>query len=499
VGHLLEAARQASDTRDLSGAEGYYQQAIELIDAGLPDPHRRIEAACGLGEAQRDQSNPLFRETLLEATHAALAVGRLDLAAVAAIANFRGTTSAVNEVDSERVEALELALAAYDGRRDAAAALLAATLVAENNYDPGVAIERRLELTDRCIAIARELAEPRTLNEVVIRTARMHLLPERAEAGVALVTEALSLADEIGDPTLKAISRVFANVSYSVVGDLTRSERCITEGVEIARSDCPPFILALCQANAVQYLLYRGGLAEASSANDELLGTYQQIGIIDGEQWWAATAMSVAFVQGTFGDAADPAGEFADRYPTASAWRCTHALALADAGRLDEAREVIERHALNHPERFPVDEFLTSAWGYVGLLALLLDDAALGAAAESMLRSCEHLWICVQIFNLGPVTWTLAAAVAGQGRYDEAEVLFSRADAALAERGLALHRNVVALYRATGLSRSDSPAHRQRARELARAGAEYSRQAGLDRLQQRFDNVLGSIPDPSGI
>lgn len=496
VGHLLDAAGQASDSRDLPGAESYYLQAIEMIDTGHPDPQRRLEATCGLGEAQRDQSNPAFRQTLLEATHAALALGRLDLAARAAIANFRGTTSAVNEVDRERIEALGLTLDAFERERSSDVAVLAATLVAEINYDPDASMEYRLELTDLSIDIARELGDPRIITEVIIRTARMHLLPERAAAGVSLVTEALRLADQVGDPTIRAISRVFAHVSYSIMGDLERAERCIAEGVGIAQADCPPFVLALCRANAVQYLAYHGQLAEAVATNDELLGFYQQIGVPDGEQWWGATAMTIALLQGTAGDFADPAGEFADRYPTASAWRCTHALALAEGGRLDESRDVIERHALNRPERFLVDEFIASSWGYLGLLALRLDDPRLGAAAEALLGPYERLWVCVQIYNWGPITGMLAAAVAAQGRFDEADALFSRTDDLLAQRGLTLHRNLLALDRATALSRSDSPTHRELARDLAAAGADQSRQFGLDRLGQRFDNLLGSIPGP---
>lgn len=494
VGHLLDAAGQASDSRDLPGAESYYRQAIELIDSGLPDPQRRLEATCGLGEAQRDQSNPAFRQTLLEATHAALALGRLDLAARAAIANFRGTTSAVNEVDHERVEALQLTLEAHGRERTSDVSVLAATLVAEINYDPGASIEHRLELTDRSIDIARELGDPRILTEVIIRTARMCLLPERVESGVSLMREALTMADQVGDPTIRAISRVFAHAGYSSIGDFERAERYISEGIGIAQTDCPPFILALCRANAVQYLSYRGQLDEAMTVNNELLGLYRQIGIPDGEQWWGATATTIALLQGTVGDLADPAGEFADRYPTASSWRCAHALALAEGGRLDEARDVVERYALDRPERFLIDELIASAWGYVGLLALRLDDPRLGAAAEALLRPYEHLWVCVQIYNWGPITAMLAAAVAAQGRFDEADALFSRTDDLLAQRGLTLHRNLIALYRVTALSRSDSPSHRELARDLAAAAADHSRRLGLDRMAQRFDDLLGSIP-----
>jgi class 3 adenylate cyclase/tetratricopeptide (TPR) repeat protein len=494
VTHLLGAAVHASKSNDLAGAESYYRQAIELIDTGQPDPLRRIEASCGLGEAQRDQSDPTYRETLLGATRAALSLGRLDLAARAVIANFRGVTSSINEVDAERVEVLELVLAAHEGRRTAEVALLGATLVAETQFDYSVPLERRWELTNRSIDIAREHRDPRVLVEVINRTSRMQLLPEHAHTGHALVIEALGLADMIGDPALAARTRVFAHVSCSILGDLARAERFVNEAVEIARTDCPPFLDALCRANSVQYLLYHGQIAEATSTNNELLAFYQQISLADGEQWWAATALGIALLQGAIADTADPAGQFADRYPTAMAWRGTHAWALAEAGRLDEAREVIDRYGLDHPERFPIDEFILSAWAYIAMLALLLDDPALGAAAENLFRPYRNLWINLQIFTNGPVVWMLAFAVAAQRRYDEAEELFERSDEMFAEQGLGLHRNLQLFYRSLALSRSDLTAHRRRARELARRGVAATALPELDRLRHRFELLLESLP-----
>jgi tetratricopeptide (TPR) repeat protein len=237
-----------------------------------------------------------------------------------------------------------------------------------------------------------------------------------------------------------------------------------------------------------------GPIAEAISANNELLGFYQQISLPDGEQWWAATAMGIAFLQGTIADTADPSGAFAERYPNAKAWRGTHAWALAEAGRLDEARAVIDRHGLDHPERFPTDEFITASWAYVAFLALLVDAPDLGAATEHLLRPYEHLWINLQIFTVGPVAWLLAIAVAAQGRYAEAEELFDRSDRLLAERGLDLHRNLHLLYHAVALSRSATADHRLRARELARLGVAATARPELDRLRQRFEQLLASLP-----
>jgi class 3 adenylate cyclase len=493
VTHLLEAAGQSLAARDLASAESYFQQAIDQIDAGRPDPVRRVEAACGLGEAQRDQSNPAFRETLLDATRAALALDRPDLAAKAAIANFRGVSSVINDVDRERVEALELTLAAHEGQRTAEVALLGATLSGEIHYDVDIPFERRMQFADDAIEIARELADPRVLAEVILRAARTTLVPQRVEAMMPLIIEVVALADEVGDPTLAALARIFENVTCLVRGDIARGKQTIEMAVEMSQRDCPPLIHALAWANQVQYLIYDGDLDAAAASADQMLTFSLQIGVADAEQWWGAIAMAIAYLRGTYGDLADAAGEFAGRYDTAVSWHGSHAWTLIEAGRPDEAREIVERYALDRPERFPVDDFAISTLGYVAFVAMLLERSAMGAAIETELRPYEDLWMSIEVYCFGPVTWPLAAAVSAQRRFEEADELFARTDRLLEERGLRLARNMMRRDWVLTLSRSDSPAHLAQARTLAELGAATAAQDGHDRLTQTFQELRASL------
>jgi class 3 adenylate cyclase/tetratricopeptide (TPR) repeat protein/DNA polymerase III delta prime subunit len=492
VAHLLGAAAQASAARDIAGAEGFYRQAIDLIDAGEPDPHRRAEASCGLGEAQRDLGNPEFRETLLATTRSALRLGRTDLAARAAIANFRGTTSVINAVDAERVEALEAVLATYGDARTAEVARLGATLAEETTYDPSVSAERRLALADRSIEIARELGDPAVLADVLLRAARTRLVPDRAASAPPVMAEAVALADEVGDPFLAAMTRIFANAACLGVGDIAGARRYMLEGRELARTDCPPAVVAATLANCVQYHLYDGELEEATALNDRFLAQALEMGMVDAEQWWAANTLAITYVQGTAGDLADAAGDFADRYPDAAAWRCTHAFLLTEAGRLDEARDVVDRYDLRRPERFPVNDFSLLSQTYLGYVALGTGDRELGRATEAVLRPHAELWANVDIFTNGPISVMLAGAVGAQGRYDEADELYARADALLDERGLQLVRNPTAWYRATSLLQSDEAEHHERAEAVIREAVARTSAAGLDRLTARLEALSGS-------
>jgi class 3 adenylate cyclase len=493
VVHLLGAAAQASAARDIAGAEGFYRQVIELIDTGEPDPDHRIEALCGWGEAQRDLGNPEFRETLLEATRSGLALGRNDLAARAAIANFRGTSSVINDVDAERVEVLEAVLASYGDARSAEVALVGATLAEETTYDHSVSAERRLALADRSIEIARELDDPGVLADVLLRAARTQLVPDRAANAAPLMAEAVALADQVGDPFLAVMTRIFANAACLGVGDIATARRYIADGLELARTDGPPTALAASMANWIQYLLYDGELEEAAALNERFLALATEIGMVDAEQWWAANALAIEYARGAAGDLADAAGEFSDRYREAAAWRCLHATLLTQAGRLDEARDVVERFGLRRPEEFPVDDFTLLAQSYLGYVALVLEDAELGRAAEAVLRPHQDLWANVDIFTNGPITAMLGAAVGAQGRHDEAETLFAHADALLAERGLHPVRNPVSWYRALNLVRSADPAHRDRARAVIGETVERASAAGLDRMVAHVEALAASL------
>lgn len=495
VAHLLSAASQASAARDIAGAESFYRQALELLDTGHPDPERRTEAMCGLGEAQRDLGNPVFRETLLEATRSALALGRRDLAARAALGNFRGTSSVINDVDVERVAALRDVLATYGDARTAEVARLGATLAEETSYDHTVSAEDRLELADRSIEIARALGDPAVLADVLLRAARTQLVPDRAATAPPLMAEAVALADEVGDPVLAVMTRIFANAACLGVGDIARARRYMSDGLELARTDCPPTALAATMANTVQFHLYDGRLDDAAALNDQFLTLATEIGMVDAEQWWAALALSIQYLQGGVGDLADAAGEFADRYGESAAWQCSHAFVLAEAGRLDEARQVVDAHCLRTPEAFPVDDFTLLAQSYLGYVALLTGDDELGRATEAVLRPHQALWANVDIFTNGPIVAMLAGAVAAQRRYDEADALFVRADALLHERGLELHRNPMASYRAMNLLRSPDPGLQDRAATVIRDAIGRTTAAGLDRLTAQFEALAAALTE----
>ena len=91
---------------------------------------------------------PLFRETLLGASHQAVDIGDTKRLVIAALANNRGWYSAGGVLDADRIEVLEMALDRMStGDRDRP--LVLATLCSELAI--GTPLERRRALADEAL------------------------------------------------------------------------------------------------------------------------------------------------------------------------------------------------------------------------------------------------------------------------------------------------------------------------------------------------------------
>ena len=105
--------------------------------SGRIEDAERCRALIGLGEAQQLTGDPAYRTTLLHAAQIASSLGDADLAAAAALANTRGFTSLIGDLDDERDEAIERALELDDradtGRRAQLVALQSQELLYEHD------------------------------------------------------------------------------------------------------------------------------------------------------------------------------------------------------------------------------------------------------------------------------------------------------------------------------------------------------------------------------
>src|SRR4029077_7547141 len=106
--YAVRAGQRALGSLAPAEAAKLFADAIELV--GDVDTPERCEALIGLGEAQRQSGDAVYRETMLDASRIASELRDPELAARAALGNNRGFASVSGEVDRERIAAIERAL-----------------------------------------------------------------------------------------------------------------------------------------------------------------------------------------------------------------------------------------------------------------------------------------------------------------------------------------------------------------------------------------------------
>ncbi len=108
----VRAARRAGDQLAHDAAAALFANGLELIRTTDASERAVAELLTELGGAQHRAGDPAARQTLLDAGHLAHRIGAIDLLVESVLLNAR--VAAVLDVDEERVELLELALAAID-------------------------------------------------------------------------------------------------------------------------------------------------------------------------------------------------------------------------------------------------------------------------------------------------------------------------------------------------------------------------------------------------
>jgi class 3 adenylate cyclase/tetratricopeptide (TPR) repeat protein len=463
VRYGVAAAEQALQARALGDAEARFHQVLGLLDepATLDTPER-IAALCGLGEAQRDQGNPEFRTTLLDAGRLAQASGNVPLLVQATLANSRGLPSVIGAVDADRVAITEAALESVGPQPTAQRARLLAHLAAELCFAGDD--RRRIALSDEAEGIARGLGDLNLLAWVLNRTGYAAFAPDRVERLVARAEEATRLSDAAGDPAQRVLSRYYWSGALLTAGDIP-AFRQVTETMLAVSSDAAPTLQWFAQIAQARLALLDGRFDDAQRINDDALRQAQDLEEADGASWWGTIAIVLALWRGDIAAVVDSIGDFASQYPVHTGWWVGHALSLAMVGRAQEAHDVLTRRSpdpdelINNPFPFMVISGLASA-------SISLDDAQLAARIAATLRPYRGYWAHVYSSVAGPVTFFLALCAAATGDLDESVVLYEDCDQVLI--GFGCH-GLLPWYRlsyANALRRRGSEHDRRRAMRL---------------------------------
>jgi class 3 adenylate cyclase/tetratricopeptide (TPR) repeat protein len=464
----------------------WYRHALELLlTYPNDDEASHIDILIRLGDAERRAGSIDFHEHLIDAGERARKLGDSERLARAALADNRGMYSRPGSIDVERVKILEAALDAVGAADSARRALLLATLSSElwlGDHD------RRMTLSNEALAIARRIADERLLAEVLYRRCLTIAEPGTLFERLDLTAELLELTDRLGDSSWRCLASAERGRAAIESGDIDeglyhaqRQRRLAGEsGNAYARHVAAwsePWPHALAGA-------YDEAERAAAQAFTESMSSRQP----DAVAIYGYVLSLIRCEQGRVDEILEAVAQVPASGEALASHQALLAYLLGEAGRLDDAREVIARAAL---EDFPLP--LDAIW-LTGTV-LWADACARVGDAEGAATLLERLlpWKDQVAFTglavHGAVAGTAGLLAAMLDRPD-AEDLFAHAERAHVRlRAPVLVAHTRLDWGAWLLKSRDAPRGRRLVQQARNAAAAFTAKALLARCDEVLDNA----------
>jgi DNA-binding CsgD family transcriptional regulator len=480
--HALEllAWEQATDLFERALA------ALELVER--PDQQQRCQLLLDLGEARMAASEvPAARAAYQQAGELARRIGWAELLAQAGLG--LGLEFTVGIVDPVEVRLLEEALVDLGGADSPLRARVLARLARALLFTPQV--ERRRALSEQAVALARRLGDPATLAAVLYDRHLAVWGPDRTEGAgerLAIATEVVTLASRIGDRAMALRGRVLRRADLLELGDmagfdadLAAAERTAEELRQVRYRWQLPLAHATRASLAGRFAeaeeLVAQGLAIGRRAGDQAAGVFH-----------TTVITTLRLMQGRFGETVEVVQDLAARFPAAVVFQTSLAAALAEAGRVEEARTEVQRLTAGDMAVVPRDFTWSLCLAALALACHHLDDATRGGRLYELLEPYADRNIAtgrVGTHCLGPASYFLGLLDLTLGRPERAIGRFEQA-AALAGRMGAYP--MIARCRegqARALLALDRPGDRQQAAALLEEVVATAEALGIQGLGER--------------
>jgi class 3 adenylate cyclase/tetratricopeptide (TPR) repeat protein len=422
VAYMRAAGEHALDELAPSEALRWFEQALELLgDRG--QPRDRCELLLGLGQAQRQLGDPVFRDTLLEAAALASDLGDAELAGAAALANSRGQVSAFGQVDLDRLRTLERAIELDDSPSRERCASLISLRALELQNDPDH--ERRRELAERALTLAYQAGEPRTLAQVLKNCSFALWSPDTLDSRRSLSDELLSVAKTLRDPSLQFWAYAVALHVSVEAGDLDRAQAARERAEWIAQELGQASLRWFSTVYAAGWAFMRGELADGERLAEQALALGTEAGEPDAAMVYGAQLGGLRYYQGRADEMMEMMEAGVAANPGISAWRSALASMYCWAGRTDEGATVVREAARDRFAHVPWDNYRMNA------LALYADAASQAGVVDAarVLYELIEPWpdqlIWNQVLCYGHVSMYLGMLAATLGRHEVSERHFA--------------------------------------------------------------------------
>ncbi|HEX6491870.1 MAG TPA: hypothetical protein VF112_00080, partial [Candidatus Dormibacteraeota bacterium] len=495
----IEYARRAGERAILLSA---YEEAVRLFgmalevaeDASL-DVGMRADLLLAIGRAQWRFADARVPRATFTRVVAMLGTSDPERLAQAAL-GYAGAGMHFFYVDlvfvnDRAIELLESALAALPESDSGVRARLMACLAQALYFVPGTDV-RRDELSAAGLAMARRVADPRILAEVLNSRSLAVYGPDRAAEHAANAREMLAIADRLADPDLAVVAHARTCVAASDAGDCAALTRELDEMDRLAAAHNHPMLheyAAYIRAN--QWIL-EGRLDEAEALMCEGLRYGREAGDIAALPLFMGVLVCLRIFQGRASEVLHVASLAPSVMPiTAPVAHMLGAASWAIAGYDAEARRRLQSV---DPRAMPRLLWWKYSLALFGIACARLRDAGNAEIAYDLLTPyAASLLGGSGSVGYGPATWVLGLCAATAGRYDIAEGHLADALAvARANRWTAVVAQVEAGHAAMLVER-DGDGDRDRARRMAESALSIAHELDMRDVAAESRRILCRI------
>lgn len=346
IDYAAKAGAAALEQLAPAEAVRWYTQALELLG---PDgePHRRAEILVGLGEAQREDACPQYRDTLLEAAALADETDDVRLLAEAVIANNRKFQSTTGSADEDRIAAIRRALERLSDDEIVFRARVLSLLAVELSFV--APLEERLTLARSAVQLARSSRDPLAMVQSLNLGAISVHVPRTLDERFAWLREAAGLAERMNDPGWQFST--FNNLRHCM---LTSGDR---DGCDRINALQDRLIEHISPINRWTYAYDRAYFALLDGdleASERLAKAALSIGLDAGEPdaflFFGIQLSNVREAQGRFAELLPGVEEGVRVNPGLAGFRASLAVACAEAGDLERCRSLLTSEAASEFE-----------------------------------------------------------------------------------------------------------------------------------------------------
>jgi DNA-binding SARP family transcriptional activator len=427
IDYARRAAEHAVGQIAYDAAINHYRRALDLV--GPAASLERAELLLALGDAEwRVGATAQAPRTFTAAAAIARTLGDRELLARAAVGRGGGALLYFFEqgmLDQESIDLLEEALGQLpDGDSRLKVELLGALARLLYLVAP---LERRTELITEAMAMAERLGDLET-----IAVARFHeynalRTPYNAEERLEQATRLLHMALELNDRELLLTCHLFRVMELLELGDIDGVDRELEPQLQLARELRQPNLVWITTLHRAMRATLDGRFEEAEALAQEALGLGMQTEMAYPAPVFGGQIAVLRTLEGRAEEIEAPVRALITGMPYVPAWRAGLAFALVESGRLDEVAEVVKDVVA--PDEVPRDMFFVVHMAAMAEVYGALGDAEAARPIYDLLLPLadRNVTLALGASCWGSAAHYLAVLAACMGRLDDADAHFQQA------------------------------------------------------------------------